>query len=474
MNGIDLSSRLQIWPVVRHEQKGDLYLLFHQGKAAWTVVNRLGFEIAVLCDGERTLAQVCSILAERYEVGLQTIEADLAIFIIQLEKTGFLSGREDPFVFEFPPLSSLFLHITNNCNLRCHHCYTGSGFTRNEDLPTSLILDVIDQLVKLGGKSITLSGGDPLVRKDCLEIVSHAANRLKVRLLTNGTLVTPEIAKALADLDVHVQISLDGSSACTHDEIRGEGSFERTLRGLELLQSHGLTERLNISTTIMQQNNDEAGKMVQFAADRKVPMVRFLPLRNEGTARGNWIRIDAGTDGTGEFFKSVLDLEARTEQETRHVEVTSGLSGLMLHAPEVPEGGCSGCSSEMWCPTGRTMAIDYQGNVYLCIPFMHEKFYLGNVKDKSLYELHDSIRLRELYFNISSRRQKVEKCRTCQVKNLCQGGCAGMVFREKGTIWDTDGFCEIRKEFVKNTIFDMAEKKLKGNSLTQSACGNGI
>ena len=249
--------------------------------------------------------------------------------------------------------------------------------------------------------------------------------------------------------------------------------FRSAMRGLDVLQEQGVKE-LNLSTTIMRQNQREAADLVELAAERQIPLVRFLPLRREGSAENNWIQIDACEDGTGAFFESVLNLDARAQQEARRVEVTSGLSGLMLHTPDTPEGGCSGCSSDMWCPTGRTMTIDFMGNAYPCIPFMDEQFHLGNVKEQRLAELHDSPRLRELYANIASRRQKVTQCRTCQVRNLCQGGCAGMVFKEKGTIWETDGFCEIRKQFFTDTIFDQANKKLNGSpTALPSGCGTG-
>ncbi len=82
---------------------------------------------------------------------------------------------------------------------------------------------VLDQYSDVGGEHLAISGGEPFVRKDILEIVEYASSQpLFVTILSNGTLITDETAKKLSQYNIkEVQISLDGAKTETHDALRG-------------------------------------------------------------------------------------------------------------------------------------------------------------------------------------------------------------------------------------------------------------
>ena len=118
----------------------------------------------------------------------------------------------------------VFWNLTDRCNLSCTHCYNKSGPGRSTEgeLTTAEALDVIDDLADMGSPLILFTGGEPLMRADIWDLARHAKSRgLKMALSTNGTLITPEIARRIRDSGIeYAGISLDGAKAETHDRFR--------------------------------------------------------------------------------------------------------------------------------------------------------------------------------------------------------------------------------------------------------------
>jgi len=148
--------------------------------------------------------------------------------------------------------------LTNACNLACIHCRASAIKEPGPDeLSTEEARHFIDELVEYR-PILILTGGEPLLRSDVYDIAGYAAGKgLRTVLATNGTLLTPEIVRKLKRVGIQrVSISIDGSSAETHDIFRGEpGAFEGALRGIELLKQEGLDFQVN--TTITKKNLDE-------------------------------------------------------------------------------------------------------------------------------------------------------------------------------------------------------------------------
>ena len=139
---------------------------------------------------------------------------------------------------------SVDIDITARCNLRCRYCY----FFDNpalvyRELPTEEWLRFFDELGRCGVMDVTIAGGEPFIRRDLPQLLEGIVrNRMRFALLSNGGLITDEIAGFLARTGRcnYVQISIDGASAETHDSCRGQGAFAGALRGLETLRRNGV------------------------------------------------------------------------------------------------------------------------------------------------------------------------------------------------------------------------------------------
>jgi heme b synthase len=156
---------------------------------------------------------------------------------------------------------------TRNCNLNCVHCraaatkgpYTG-------ELDTQAALALLDQIAQVAKPIIILTGGEPLLREDIFEIAKYGdAKGMRMVMAPNGTLVTPGIAEKMVDSGIQrISVSLDGSSAESHDAFRGvPGAFEGALRGIANAKAAGI--QFQINTTITKANLDQIPKILKLA-----------------------------------------------------------------------------------------------------------------------------------------------------------------------------------------------------------------
>jgi MoaA/NifB/PqqE/SkfB family radical SAM enzyme len=182
------------------------------------------------------------------------------------------------------------LEVTERCNLGCAHCYinlpAGDYGARRRELITREMYQILDQVVDEGCLWLLLTGGEPFVRPDFLDIYTYAKKKgLLVTLFTNGTTVTPRIADHLAEWrPFAVEITLYGATQETYERVTGvKGSFERCMRGIQLLLERGLP--LKLKTMVMTLNQAELGEMRALARILGVEF-RYDPVLN--------VRLDGG------------------------------------------------------------------------------------------------------------------------------------------------------------------------------------
>ncbi len=172
------------------------------------------------------------------------------------------------------------IDLTHRCNLRCIHCYLGSarsGESASLELPTDKWHALIDEITSAGCLFLLLSGGEPLLRPDFVDIYTHAKqNGLLVTVFTNGTLLSDALAQRFADLPPHgVEVSIYGATPATYERVTGvSGAFQSTMAGIERLADAGV--RYSLKSILMTVNAKELPAMKDFAAARGVDF-RFDP-----------------------------------------------------------------------------------------------------------------------------------------------------------------------------------------------------
>lgn len=199
-------------------------------------------------------------------------------------------------------LHQVFLYVTDECNLRCTQCYYKPWLRkRPAEIPASVIVSLLSKFRQLGAFKLSLLGGEPtlygkLTENPPIDSLVRTAKSLGyeyVRIVTNGLSDESSLfARRHSDLD-EITFSIDGDVASTHDGLRGEGTFERTMRNLERAVSLGY--RVHITTCVHRGNvgTDEAGRLlldraIQWAATSGAELINFHPLFKMNIPRDAW------------------------------------------------------------------------------------------------------------------------------------------------------------------------------------------
>lgn len=178
------------------------------------------------------------------------------------------ASAEAPSVTTFKAPLYVAWEVTHRCNARCLHCYSDSGpeADRSRDLSTREANDLIEQLAEAGVLVLALSGGEPLLRSDWRDLVSHAVNAgLRVNVGSNGSTLNERNVRDLARLGVHsVTVSLDSHRPEIHDRFRGTpGLFPKTLAAIRRLVRQGV--RVVVGYTPTRINHRDAAGVVALA-----------------------------------------------------------------------------------------------------------------------------------------------------------------------------------------------------------------
>ncbi len=198
--------------------------------------------------------------------------------------------------------------ITGRCCLRCVYCYNESPRTP-ADLEWPVMERLAQELVDLKVFSICVSGGEPTLHPryiDILRILRESG--IGIGTVTNGWTMTPQLAGSMARYAGTIQVSLDGPSAEVHDRVRGrQGSFDRAVRAIRLLQEAGVRE-VPVSFAATRLNVDSFPKMAEFCDSLGVSALRAQPLAIVGRAAGQ-----ADLEPTGEQARRLQEFLTASE-----------------------------------------------------------------------------------------------------------------------------------------------------------------
>jgi radical SAM protein with 4Fe4S-binding SPASM domain len=329
----------------------------------------------------------------------------------------------EPFVIQW--------HLDPRCNLTCSHCYhpadsRGSATTPAQRADTlALLLAFLDGRPE-GGR-LHFAGGEPFACPDLPDLVAAAGARgVGCRVLSNGTLVSPAQAAALARARVlGVQVSFEGLER-VHDGIRGAGSFARALRGVRTLRTEGI--QVTLAMTLHQGNLSELGPLAEFAAREadRLYVSRLVPL-GRGAELGG--RLDATT--WGRVLRRLRQLQRRLPIAVALRDPTARpLLAAPWHARHSPV--LAGCSAG-W----GTLTVESDGTV---MPCRRMGIPVGRIGEDSLASL---LRDHPLLASLRDRDQLQGDCGRCDYRWVC-GGCRAFAANLDGNALGQDPHCPWR------------------------------
>ncbi|MRR57263.1 MAG: radical SAM protein [Deltaproteobacteria bacterium] len=310
---------------------------------------------------------------------------------------------------------------TNSCNLFCPYCESSSGLHGPDELDSGEVKALLDALSAMGVGKLVISGGEPLMRGDILELMEYANRRsLRLGLVTNGWFV-PELLDGLRRLRFFLYFtSIDGIPGY-HDGIRGrEGAFERAVNGLDLFAGMGVPVRM-VNTVVHPGNISQLDRIAEVVKESAATAWRITPVSRVGRAEsGTGYALD------GAQLRYLADF-VRAKRKVLNVDL--GESHMYL--------GCFGQGSggkPFFCGAGLTRcSIMPNGDVFGCHQVFDPLLSEGNVRDRAFAEMWQE------GFTRFRSNSLPDTCIACPHVAACRGGC--WAEREKcGTclkpVWD--------------------------------------
>ena len=340
-------------------------------------------------------------------------------------------------------------NFTNQCNLRCRHCYQDAAHRK---LPAELTLHeklaVVDQLAAEYVPMIALAGGEPTISPDLIPVLRRCQEHgIHTSVATHGGTMTPRLAQQLVAAGCkYVEISLDSVEPAKHDAFRGvPGMWARTVRGMRIVAAQeGL--RLGVAMCVHQGNYDEVERMLEFACEVGASCFahfNFIPV-----GRGLEMVADDLTPAQRE--RLLVTLNAWMQSGRIGVLSTAPQLGrvCLAHAPLDGQQAAShaghggGAKARVvskylgGCGAGRCyVCLEPDGNVTPCVYLPHRVY--GNVREGAIVEMFRASAWWDVFCNRDAREHH---CEVCDFKNYC-GGCRARSDAYYGVLSSGDPGC---------------------------------
>lgn len=414
----------RIVPGVYYRQVTDWVYLRNVNTRMDYRLNRGAYAILNAFRSPSSMATVASCLKERFDVSDEELMGLLAGFVDRLCGMGVLECIDDAAVVgkvDIPSqiqmdcgktdrLWSACLEITYRCNEKCRHCYLDRGDEVHQD--GELELDeyrrLVGELRELGAMSVLITGGEPTVRKDFLDICKLVSSSgMLLNVYTNALSLDESYLDVFRDLHVNsVSCSLYGGGAF-HDWVtRVPGSYERSFGNLLKLKAAGLD--VYVKTVLFHGQLDEYRKLVSRCAHYGIKVVA-TPFLIQGHSGESKASLSVDENELGEYYKM------------EGANASLGLDGEQGQ-------GVQRSGDEYVCAAGHTtLSVNPYGDVFACNACPEP---VGNIRTLSLANIwrgsEELARLRSYRL-----RDVTPHCASCPDSGNCMT-CVGAMLRENG------------------------------------------
>jgi radical SAM protein with 4Fe4S-binding SPASM domain len=350
-----------------------------------------------------------------------------------------------------------YLLVTGRCNLECSGCYATlehwGRHTKRGELDLAQYRQLITQLWQIGVRIFDISGGEPTLRLDLVEICA-AIRELpdtRVWLVSNGSWVRDQLLQRLGPLVERLAISLDASTAPVHDRLRGKaGSYDKALDTLRRARQAGFGHRA-INFLLCSENQDDLGGIVDLTSREQVEHLSVLSYRDVSE---NAVRPDA-IPSLAQLQNGWAVLADRLERSD-FPRVAEVVVPAFLHAHSkafwrnLPPGLRERIAFRYPLLRGQgpfdsSIAVKPFGGLTGDTAMVNQaEFEIGSATEGSIVELWANgaaawrLRLAER----ERALQDKAPCRGCSSWNVCRGGCPAAAYHQSGTLHAHDSSCD--------------------------------
>jgi radical SAM protein with 4Fe4S-binding SPASM domain len=450
-------------PAITYRTQDGVTLAIDGEKPHWISTNRIGSAVLRLCDGRHTAAEIAETLANRFKAPFDQVSADVLNFLQQLQAVEFISTRPRlapayhgrARAIDLGRLSDLYLFVTNDCNLRCTHCYVSSGdFVPAREMNLDELKRVVDEARELGVQRFYVTGGEPFLIRGIYDLIGHITAESDLVLLTNGMFLTPKnvdrIKASKGRGKLSFQISMDGPTAEMHNAIRGRGAFELTVKHIPEVIAAGLD--VTISTAVSAHTVDHMAEMTRLVATLGAKQHHILWMQEWGRA----------LDHKPELLIAPERVSA-VMRELRRVGEAVGVTIDNEASLRVRVRGKRGRKTDLCSCGWDSLAVFSDGQVYPCVWLAGAPgLECGSVLEQSLDQIWRSSAVLQDIRQTSVQTKEV--CNDCHLKFICAGGSpcssyfSSLATRGKGDFQAAEPYCETFMDLTHDMLWEQALK----------------
>jgi uncharacterized protein len=414
----------------------DLATVFVPPSAAW-LVNDLGQTIDISSQTDETKSFVQTLRNLGFVVNIDENE-DVKI---------------DKIVSDFrPALSTMYLILTDHCNLACKYCFVVGNFPEKYErsrMPWNVAKAAIDLFAAQRDQGsegqIWLYGGEPFIEKalvfKCLDYIRATDPSVKAVIVTNGTLIDNNTAKRLCEYNVELAVSIDGPKD-VNDQMRvrrnGRSSFDAAMRGISALRAAG--KDFDASCTLAEHNVDQIVDVSRWIREETGASSICMNLLME-TPR-DLVEESYVTQASQGLIDNFMVAREDGVVESRIMRKVDAFVQQRLYPKD-----CAAC--------GHQFVVSPEGRIGIC----HEglgarKFFISSVFEP--FDFHCNPDVIEW-----SKRSPLSmaECQGCPALGICGGGCPFGAMLRHGSIWAIDRrFCTHAKLTLEWLIWDLFDK----------------
>lgn len=330
-----------------------------------------------------------------------------------------------------------YLEISGRCNLKCDHCYIGEQ--SQKELSLSEWKRIITEFADAKTFILSLGGGEPLLRKDFVQILDHtiAEGITHVLVPTNGTLLPESVLDFVKKTDANVtfMVSLDSHRQEFHDKLRGvKGTFLKVKKHLKKIAEAG--QSCALSTVITKGNCCDIKEIWKFMEDMHIKKWYLDRVQPVGYAKQSVREWEPSRKEWEDTLRFLLGTAYNQDAMLVFGDALRNLFWMIKEEPWFPQGLVRE-SHFPKCEAGKTsMTITATGDVIPCTEWRKP---VDSIKERTLKEIWDE---NSFYHELRALRvDHIDVCGDCPEKTFCGGGCRGIAYEYSGSIYAPDPRC---------------------------------
>lgn len=313
---------------------------------------------------------------------------DLAYYtsiLNEIDRIGLINQKGN-MGLRFDRVEKVIISVTNNCNFSCKYCCVDSNKNiRYTELSSEKMYRLIDKALMFNPNLVHVSGGEPFMRKDIMDILSYLRSRYKgrIHLATNGVLIDENNVRKLSEIIDSIDISLDGYDEYTVSLERGRGTFDKVCKLISMLKKYGI-KKINISLVNSKKTNSYINDFKKLAVSLDVGYI----IRDY---------YKYGSEDASEYIEKDSDIQYY-DKDHKYEDFLNFSNNCLAGNKEI--------------------FFDYDGKIYLCPLLKDENLCLGTYLD-----INENF-IKKVYDRSFDAFDRLEKIKTVNRKE-----CDGCDFR---------------------------------------------